>query len=418
MTDTDPGLTASFLDPEVQNDPFAVYADMHERCPVYRLPETGLVMVTKYDDVRDMLTDPETFSSQPSRGAAGRVTDAAQAHADYFKEHGWVKARTLQRTDPPIHTRYRKLLGRVFTTRRVKDMAPHIDEITHGLFDGFVERGTCEWVSEFALPQPGIFICEQIGLPASELATFKRWADAMLAMSQRVLTVDEAIAEAKIEVEAQHYLAAEFDKRRAEPTDDLISALVHAHGEDEAPLTDEELQDLMHQLITGGLETTTSALAKGMWLLIRYPDQQQLLRDDPTLMRNFIEEVLRFDSPVAGLWRVAACPASMRGVDIEAGEAVMARYAAANRDAEQFPDPDRFDITRDNVGTHVAFGVGNHFCIGAALARQELLSAFTAVLERMDDLALAEPLDDLPHEFSFFLRAMKQLPISFTARSR
>ncbi len=408
-------LDASFFDPAVLDDPFATYAAMHERCPVYRLPENDLVMVTTYEDVREMLVDTEAFSSQPSAGAAGRATEAARAHAEYFVEHGWVKARTLQRTDPPVHTRYRKLLGRVFTTRRVSEMTPRIDELTHELIDRFIDRGECEWVGDFALPMPGIFICEQIGLPASELATFKRWADAMLAMAQRVLTVDQAVEEARIEIEAQHYFDQEFARRRQDPSDDLISALVHAHGDDEEPLTDEELQDLMHQLITGGLETTTSALAKGMWLLIRYPDQQQKLRDDPSLMRNFVEEVLRFDSPVAGLWRVATCPRTMRDVEIEAGDAVMARYAAANRDADQFPEPHRFDIERDNAGTHVAFGVGNHFCIGAALARQEMMSAFSAVVDRMDDLALARPLDDLPHEPSFFLRPMKELPISFRA---
>ena len=151
-----------------------------------------------------------------------------------------------------------------------------------------------------------------------------------------------------------------------------------------------------------------------MWLLLRYPDQQQMLRDDPSLIPAFVEESLRFDSPVAGLWRTTTCPTTLRGVDINAGDPVMARYAAANRDSEQFRDPDRFDITRSNANTHVAFGVGAHFCIGAALARQELVSAFQAVIARMDDLDLAEPLDDQPHQFSFFLRPMKQLPLAFT----
>ncbi|MFT5269759.1 MAG: cytochrome P450 [Acidimicrobiales bacterium] len=414
-TDAENGIEASFMDPAVQDDPFATYAEMHERCPVYRLPETGLVMVTKYDDVRTVMTDSSVFSSQPS-GGAGRQTDIVKAHADYIATHGWVKARTLQRTDPPVHTRYRKLLGRVFTNRRVKDMAPRIDEITHMLVDQFIDRGNCEWVSEMALPLPGIFIAEQLGLEASQIDVFKRWADAMLAMSQRVLTLDEALQAAATEVEAQQFMAKEFEKRRANPTDDLISALVHAHGEDEEPFTMEELQDLMHQLITGGFETTTAALSTGMWLLLRYPDQQQAIRNDPSLISNFIEESLRFDSPVAGLWRVAACPTSIRGVDIEAGQPVMARYAAANRDADQFQDPDRFDIMRSNATSHVAFGVGNHFCIGAALARQELLSVFQAVVARMDDLALAEPLDEQPHEFSFFLRPMKQLQLSFRAK--
>ena len=421
MTDTRPSddtaLDASFFDPAVQDDPFDVYAEMHEKCPVHHLPENGMYMVTKYDDVREMLTDPERFSSRPSGGAGGGATPAAAAWAQVFEDKGYERARTLQRTDPPIHTHYRKLLGRVFTNRTVQDMTPRIDEISHELIDAFIDRGECEFVSEFALPLPGVFICEQLGLPASEYLTFKKWADAMLAMSQRALDVDEAVEQAEIEVEAQHHLAREFEARRAEPQDDLISKLVHAHtvGEEE-PLTMGELQDLMHQLVTGGFETTTAALGTGMWLLLRYPDQMDKLRADPSLQKNFIEESLRFDSPVAGLWRTTTCPVSLGGAEIPAGSSVMARYAAANRDAEVFDNPDVFDITRENATQHVAFGLGNHFCIGAALARAELMSAFSALLDRLDNIELAEPLDDQPHEFSFFLRPMKKLPLRFTKR--
>ncbi len=409
-------LGASFLDPVVQDDPFDVYARMHHTCPVHRLPENGLYMVTTYDDVRTVLTDPPTFSSRPSGGAGG-ANEAAAAHAKVFAERGWVRSRTLQRTDPPVHTRYRKLLGRVFTNRRVEAMVPRLDEITNDLIDGFIDRGECEFISEFALPLPGIFICEQLGLPASEYETFKKWADAMLAMSQRLLTVDEAIEQAEIELEAQHHLAREFERRRDDPRDDLISALVHAHEGDDGliddPLTVEELQDLMHQLVTGGFETTTAALGTAMWLLLRYPDQMQKLRADRSLQRNFIEESLRFDSPVSGLWRTTTCPVQLGGVDIPEDAQVMARYAAANRDATVFEDPAVFDITRDNANHHVAFGVGNHFCIGAALARAELQSAFGALLDRLDDIELAEPLDAQPHEFSFFLRPLKRLPLTF-----
>lgn len=421
MTDTaendaatdQPLAEVSFLDPAVQDDPFEVYARMHDECPVYRMPETGLYMVTRYDDVRRVASTPAEFSSRPS-GGAGRSSAALEAHRQVFEDKGWIKASTLQRTDPPVHTRYRKLLNRVFTQRRVKELTPRIDEITHELIDGFIDTGSCEFIADFALPLPGIVICEQLGLPASEYQTFKRWADAMLAMSQRALTREEAVAAAEIELEAQHHLAAEFERRRTEPTDDLISALVHSHGDDEEPLTIEELQDLMHQLVTGGFETTTAALGTAMWLLLRHPDQMALLRSDRSLLRNFIEESLRFDSPVAGLWRTVACPVEMHGVEIEAGSSIMARYAAANRDPREFDDPGVFDITRANAQNHVAFGLGSHFCIGAALARAELLSAFDAILDRMDDIALGEPLDDQPHEFSFFLRPMKQLPLTFT----
>ena len=231
-------------------------------------------------------------------------------------------------------------------------------------------------------------------------------------MSQRPLSPEEAVVQAEYEVEPQHHLAPQIDKRRKEPTDDLISALVHAHQEDE-PFTMEELQDLMHQLVTGGFETTTAALSTSMWLLLRHPDQMQMLIDDRSLQKNFIEESLRFDSPVAGLWSTAACPAELGGASIPEGSAVMPRFAAANRDSEVFDNPDQFDITRDDLHKHVAFGLGSHVCLGASLARAELMSAFSAILDRMENIRLVEPLDGQPHKFSFFLRPMKELHIEF-----
>jgi cytochrome P450 len=328
---------------------------------------------------------------------------------------------TLQSADPPEHTRHRELLSRVFTPKRVAALTPRIDELTDELLDRVIDSGRMEFVTDFAIPLPGIFICEQYGLPASEYPTFRRWAEAVVAPVQRELTVEEAVEVAETLVESQHHLAAEFERRREQPADDLISALVHSHDDPDdpaEPFTDGELQGLMAQLVAGGFETTTAALTTGMWLLLRYPDQMEKLRADRSLMRNFIEESLRFDSPVAGLWRTTTCPVTIAGTEIPAGAMVMPRYAAANRDPSVFEDPDVFDIERPNARAHMAFGQGPHHCIGAALARAELNSAFTAILDRMDDIRLAEPLDDEPHEFSFFLRPFKRLPLAFDAVHR
>ena len=407
-------LDKSFLDPVTQDDPFEAYDELRQHCPVYKLPETGLFMVTRYEDVREVLTTSSVFSSRPGAGAGG-ANEASKAHAAVFSEKGWVKARTLQRTDPPEHTQYRKILGRVFTNRTVERMRPRLEEITNQLIDNFIDRGSCEFVSEFALPLPGIFICEQLGLPAEEYGTFKKWADAMLAMSQKPLSPEEATMQAELEVEAQHHLAKEFNKRRKEPADDLISLIVHAHEDDE-PFTMEELQDLMHQLVTGGFETTTAAISKAMLLLLQYPDQMDKLRTDPSLIKNFIEESLRFDSPVAGLWRTTACPVDIGGASIPEGSPVMPRFASANRDPEMFESPEKFDIERENVNQHMAFGLGSHFCLGASLARAELLAAFTIILDRLDDIHLIGEMDQEIHNFSFFLRPMKELNIGFSKK--
>ena len=205
-------------------------------------------------------------------------------------------------------------------------------------------------------------------------------------------------------------MVAEFEKRRQNPGgNDLISMIVHAHGEDEEPFTTNELITLMHQLITGGFETTTGALSAAMLLLLRHPDQLQMLRDDRSLMGNFIEEVLRYDAPVQGLWRSVQCPVTIGGVDIPAHVPAMVRYGAANRDPRVFDNPDVFDITRPNAKNHVSFGFGVHFCLGAALARQQMSSAFNILLDRVSEFELAKPLEYPLYDRSFFLRPLREL---------
>ncbi|MEY4231351.1 MAG: hypothetical protein RLZZ362_2200 [Actinomycetota bacterium] len=177
-----------------------------------------------------------------------------------------------------------------------------------------------------------------------------------------------------------------------------------------------ELQDLMHQLVTGGFETTTAALSAGMWILVQHPELQDRLRAEPELMPNFIDEVLRCDCPVQGLWRTTTCPAEVAGTTVPAGSTVMVRYGAANRDPRVFDDPDAFDIERPNARNHAAFGFGAHFCVGASLARQEMHSSFTALIDGLADIRLAEPLPSPVHEPSAILRPMRRLPLTFTAR--
>jgi cytochrome P450 len=414
MTDK-PLQDYSMLDPAVQADPFPFYRMLHAECPVYQMPETGMFVVTTFEDLKYVLRTPEVFSSDV-RAQGGLQGAGANILQQVLRERGWGHVQTLQRTDPPEHTRYRKLLNRVFTGKRVKDLVPRIDALTHQLIDVFAERGECEYISEFALPLPGVLIAEQIGLDPSEIKRFKRWADAMLAPATRVLSEDEMRANAEIELEAQHYLADVFEARRAEPREDIISALVHAHGDDEEPLTMHELQNLMHQLITGGYETTTSALAHGMWIMIRYPEAVAKVRANPRLLNNFVEESLRFESPVQGLARQTTRDVELNGTLIPEGSMVIVRYGAANRDEDKFENAGAFDVTREKAVTHMAFGMGPHSCIGALLARQELRSAYGALIDRLDDVTFAKPLPDPATEPSLFFIPIKEMHLKFRAR--
>ena len=220
----------TMLDPEIQDDPWDFYQDLHEHCPVFPMPEIGAVMVSRYDDVRFVLTNPELFSSSGRGGGAkkGIQVDNARRYQQILRERGWGHVETLQRTDPPIHTDYRRLVAKAFLPRRIKEMAPHIDQVTTELIDELIDAGECEFNMDFAMPLPGIIIAEELGLDRSEIHRFNRWAEAMLALAMRPLTEHELLETVEIELEAQHHLADLFEQRRGEPTDDLISALVHA----------------------------------------------------------------------------------------------------------------------------------------------------------------------------------------------
>ncbi|RYD47146.1 MAG: cytochrome P450, partial [Sphingomonadales bacterium] len=249
----------SLLDPHVQDDPFAMYEAMQDASGIYRMPETGFFVVSRYADLRAVLTDPLTLSNEVDR-AALQGAELAQGHQHYLAEHGWPHINTLQRTDAPVHSRYRKLVDRVFTVGRVRDMTPHIDAVAEQLIDRFADQGTCDYVRDFAMLLPGTILAEEMGLDADDVATFKRWADAMLAPASRQMSAEELRDVADIELEAQHHLARLFEACRTTPRAGIISGLVHAHADGEEPLSMAELQSLMSQLIGGGFESTMTAL--------------------------------------------------------------------------------------------------------------------------------------------------------------
>jgi cytochrome P450 len=407
------------LDPAVQGDPFPYYQQLRADQPVLRMPGTGFYVLTRYEDLHTILRDTQTYSNtlnlEELSGEQARRLGAL--FNERLAEKGWPHVPTLHQSDPPEHTRYRRLLNKVFSPGRVRRMIPDVERICDQLIDSFAGRGRCEFVSEFAFPLPGIVISEQLGLAASEIGTFRRWADAMLAPAQGLLTdEDAAVANADIEAEAQHYLADVFEVRRAHPTGDLISALVAASEEEERPLSMPELQNLLQQLITGGYITTADAITSAMWLLIENPEQLRRVRNDPGLIKSFAEESLRMLAPVQGLFRKATRDVEIHGVPIPAGSILHVRYGAANRDGEAFAAPDDFDVSREHVMRHMSFGQGPHACVGAPLARQEMVTAFERLLTRLDDLRL-DPGQPVERNHGLLFYSFNALPIRFSLRA-
>ena len=405
----------NFLDPLVNSDPYEFYGVLHKEQPVYQIPGVGIYMLTKYDDIRMALKDYETFSNDVSVATRGEFSSL---HQNILVDGGgWEHVQTLQRTDPPVHKRYRKLVDRVFTKKRVDELLPHLDEVVNELIDNFIEKGNCDFNDEFAMRMPGIIIAEQLGLSRDNVATFKKWADSMLGASRApIATEEEVTANAKTELEAQLFLAEVFEDRRKNPKEDLMSAMVHAHGDDEEPLSMHELQNLMHQLITGGYETTQSAINHGMWTLIRFPEVLEKLNEDENLIKPFIEEVLRWESPVQFLVRQATKDVEVSGTLIPKGSIVMMGYGPANRDEEKFTCPHKFELDRKGVGSHLAFGSGVHHCPGALLGRQEMISSFKFLVKRLKNISLEKPISEPVHNFSMFFMPMSSLDIKFDKR--
>jgi cytochrome P450 len=409
-------IEGTLLDPAVQACPFAYHQQLREKAPVYRMPETGFYVISNYEDLKTVLSDPATFSNdiEIEQLAGEAAADLGRMFDDHLAEVGWGHVQTLQRTDPPVHGRYRRLINRTLTPPMVKAMLPSLNRIADDLIDAFIDKGECDFVQAFAFPLPGLIIAEQIGLDAAQINTFKAWSDGMLAPAMGLL-VDEASAKkySEVEAEAQHYLAKLFEERRANPTDDMLSALLADSTEGDEPLTMHELQNLMNQLITGGYTTTADSIANAMLLLIENPDQMELLRKDRSLLRNFAEEALRHSSSVQGLFRRTTVDTELSGVTIPANSIIHTRYGSANWDENVFPEPEKFDITRENASKHLAFSRGPHFCVGQPLAIQELMIGFDRILDRLDNIQLA-PGATLQRTGGLIFYSLADLPITFT----
>jgi cytochrome P450 len=409
-------IEGTLLDPAVQACPFAYHQQLREKAPVYRMPETGFYVVSNYEDLKTVLSDPATFSNdiEIEQLAGEAAADLGRMFDDHLAEVGWGHVQTLQRTDPPVHGRYRRLINRTLTPPMVKAMLPSLTRIADDLIDAFIDKGECDFVQAFAFPLPGLIIAEQIGLDADQINTFKQWSDGMLAPAMGLL-VDEASAKkyAEVEAEAQHYLAKLFEERRANPTDDILSALLADSTDGDEPLTMAELQNLMNQLITGGYTTTADSIANAMLLLIENPDQMELLRNDRSLLHNFADEALRHSSSVQGLFRRNTVDTELSGVKIPANSIVHTRYGSANWDEAMFPQPEKFDITRDNANKHLAFSRGPHFCVGQPLAIQELMIGFDRIIDRLDNIQLA-PGANPQRTGGLIFYSLVDLPITFT----
>jgi len=398
------------LSPEATADPYGALAPLREADPVHWSPRHRAWIITRFEDVEAALTDRRLSSDRVkpalARARAEDANSSATAILDLLKS--WMVT-----SDPPEHTRLRKLAAGAFKGQRISAMSGEIKLLVDGFIDDFIESGEPDLLHGVAYPLPATVIALMMGVPVDERDAFRAWSDelALVAFGAggdvRADRHDRALRGVR---EMFSYLRGHVEKARRDPGDDMISALA-APVDDGDRLDDDELLSMLALLLFAGHETTINATANGVLALLRHPEQLELLREDPELMPRAVEELLRFDGPIKVLHRHVVESHELHGRMIEAGDRLFIALAGANRDADQFEDPDSIDITR-HPNRHVAFGRGIHACIGAQLARLEMRHNLEGVVARLPDLRLAEGASP-KHVPSLATRALDSLPVSY-----
>ncbi|HJY84582.1 MAG TPA: cytochrome P450 [Candidatus Binatia bacterium] len=386
--------------PEFRANPYPLYYRLRAEDPVHRSTLTGFWVLSRYADVAMVLRD-NRFSRKDSATFLGERFGAGPVQQVYSK---WMLFR-----DPPDHTRLRNLVNKAFTPRAIENLRPRIQEIVDFLIDAVANVGAMDVMVDFAYPLPVIVICEMLGVPSADRDRFKDWSGDIARTLDPIQTPEMAERGNAVVQNVAEYFHALISERRRNPQEDMLSSLIAAEEQGDK-LSEEELLATCILLFSAGHETTVNLIGNGTLALLQHPDQLAKLRDNPELIQSAIEESLRYDSPVQLTGRWVNEDVEIGSQVIHGGEMVLTLLGAANRDPVQFPDPDRFDITRSD-NRHLAFGQGIHFCLGAALARLEAQLAIGTLLRRLPKLTRQTTTPEWREAFT--LRGLRVLPVTF-----
>ncbi|WP_252258479.1 cytochrome P450 [Erythrobacter aurantius] len=402
--------------PENLQNPYPYYDRLRKEAPVFRDPKTGIVSVSTYDLVLEVNKKPKIFSSDFSALLSSGGSGSFDPEEEAILAKGLERRDTLLTADPPMHTRYKRIAMHALPLRRINAMAPYIAQVTNSLIDPFADAGEVEFKSQFAELLPGIVIADVLGVPREDLPMFQGWVRCAILRLNGNAKPEERADLARSEIAMQDYFRAIMAERRANPGDDVVSDLIAARlptDDGERPLDDSEVYSIIQQIFTAGQEATAPALAYAVAQLLANPAQMAAIMADKALVPGWVEETARHLSPSHNMWRVVKEDTVLGGVALKAGEPMLLRYGSANRDAAKFADPDKFDVARENVREHIAFGAGVHTCLGMYLARLEMATALPIVLERLPNLRFADPENPFQFAASHILRGMQTLRLKF-----
>ena len=363
--------------------------------------------MTRYDDVLAVLKDHATFSSA---GALKSSPEPFPPEVEEVLAEGWPAMPYIIEIDPPLHDRIRGLVTKAFTPRRIAELEPRIQELAAELVEEMAPLGRADVIESIAWPLPLRVLGELLGFPREDLARLHEWGTDWLLLQQPG-PVERRVEHARGLVALQRYMIEALEDRARTPRDDLLGALMAARAESDDPLPLDAVAGLPLDLVVAGHVTVTRAIGSALALVFDHPRLREHLLD-PELAPPAIEEILRLESPAQGLFRVTTKPTEIGGVELPEGARVMAHFGSANRDRCVFADADRVDPRREELGKHLAFGKGIHFCIGAPLARLELRIVLPLLLERLQGL---RPLGEFEREPVFFARGFRKLVVEWDA---
>jgi cytochrome P450 len=395
-----------FRDPVFPANPYPAFRQLRASAPVWKAP-FGRWFLTGYEDTALLLRDRRFGKGYSDPEALVRRFGPTAMNEPAVVE---LTHMMLMR-DPPDHTRLRGLVTKAFTARRIEALRDSIQGLTDRLLDKVIPDGRMDAIRDLAFPSPVLVICELLGIPESDRAGFVTGSSSGGALLNPTPPTREELDRANAGTTASSaYFEALFEQRRRDPRDDLITQLVQAEEAGDR-LTTTELRANVSLLFAAGHETTVNLIGNGIYSLLRHPTQWSILRDDPKLIPNAIEEILRFESPVQAVGRTVLEPMVLGQMELEKNEIVLSLIGGANRDPAVFQDPERFDITRKDLRP-LSFGGGIHFCLGAQLARIEAAVVFETILRRLPDLLLVDP-DQPKWRPSFVLRGLTELPVAW-----
>lgn len=388
-------LNAAF-DPLDLTDPFPLLKQARAEEPIFYNADIGYWIVTRYDDIKAIFQDHETFTAENTITPIVPFPDSVQT---MLREGNYTPVPVLSNNVPPSHTRIRRLVNKLFLPRRMRYFEPAIRQMVHDAIDSFVERGAVDIVEAMTYELPAQVLFHVLGVPDEDVPQVKIWADNRILLYYGRPTEAEQIKRTKYLVPFWHYVVGLVESKLDNPPDDLTGDLIKMRGGDDSILTVNEIASCMITLLVAGHETTTAQINNGLLHFLDQREQWELLCAQPDLIPNAVEEMMRFD-PSVNTWRRKVRKATtIARVDIPDGADLLLMLNSANRDASIFPQPDKIDVRRENLKEHLALGYGIHYCVGAPLARVEMVAAFEGLTERLPSLRLGQndALDYVPN---------------------